>query len=402
MNPRLLLAVALLAGCSPPNLAETLRPTVILVSLDGFRWDYLDRGLTPALTRLAAEGVRAEAMIPVFPTKTFPNHATLVTGRYPARHGIVGNSFTAPDLGAKFSFARRWSVRYPRFWLAEPIWVAAERQGQRTAPFFWPGAEANIGGVRPSYVVPYDPQMRDGARVTQVLRWLELPAKRRPTFLTLYLSGVDDAGHRYGPDAPETRQAIAHADSIVSRLVEALGRRGIADRVNLIIVSDHGMTALSPDRVIHLDRYLPSAWIDVDNLSPVLMAWPRAGLEDSMYARLHKAPHLSVYRRAELPARYHLEGSARVPPVVAIADPGWKIESPGHASRSVHGDHGYDDTVTDMRAIFIAHGPAFRRGVVMPPFRNIHVYALMTKLLGLESRPNDGSLDSVSAMLAAP
>lgn len=397
------LLAAFLAACARPAAIDSLRPTVVLVSIDGFRWDYLDRGLTPTLTRLVREGVRAEAMIPVFPTKTFPNHASIVTGRYPVHHGIIGNTFTAPDLGARLSMADLRSARDPRFWLAEPIWVTAERQGQRTAPFFWPGSEAPIGGVRPAYSVPYDPGMPDPARVTRVLRWLDLSPQWRPTFLTMYLSGVDGAGHSYGPDAPQTREAIAHADSIIGMLVEGLARRGIADRVNLIIVSDHGMTGLSPDRVIDLDRYVPSAWIDVDNLSPTLMAWPREGLTDSVYARLETVPHLTAFRRAELPERFHLQGSIRVPPIVALADPGWRIrQGSSLLGLSRSGDHGYDDTVTDMRAIFLAHGPAFRHGVVVRPFRNIHVYALIAEVLGLKAGETDGSLDSIRDVLAGP
>ena len=397
------LLAACVASCAQAAPTSFLRPTVILVSIDGFRWDYLDRGLTPNLTRLAAEGTRAEAMIPVFPTKTFPNHASIVTGRYPAHNGIMGNTFTAPDIGARFSMSDRSSVRDGRFWLAEPIWIAAERQGQPTAPFFWPGSEATIGGVRATYSVPYDPGMRDPARVTRVLRWLDLSAKWRPTFLTMYLSGVDQAGHSYGPDAPQTREAIAHADTIIGLLLEGLAKRRIADRINLIIVSDHGMTTSSSDRVIALNRYLPSEWIDVDNLSPTLMAWPRAGLEDSVYARLVAVPHLTVFRRGELPPRFHLEGSPRVPPVVALADPGWKIRDNSPSARwTTSGDHGYDDTVTDMRAIFLAHGPAFRHGVVVPPFRNIHVYSLIARVLDLKPGETDGSLDSVRDVLAAP
>jgi predicted AlkP superfamily pyrophosphatase or phosphodiesterase len=336
-------------------------------------------------------------MMPVFPTKTFPNHISIVTGRYPVHHGIVGNTFTAPDIGAHFSMEDRQNVRDGKFWLAEPIWVTAERQGRRTAPFFWPGSEAAIEGVRPTYSVPYDHHLPDDARVARVLEYLDLPADRRPTFLTMYLSGVDNAGHSFGPDAPETRAAIAHADSIIGLLVRGIDRRRLP--VNLIVVSDHGMTALRRDRVIDLDRYLPHQWIDVDVLSPTLMAWPHAGFEDSMYARLTRAPHLSVYRKKDLPARFHLEGP-RVPPVIAIAEPGWKItDSASGTGWNTNGDHGYDDTVPDMRAIFVAGGPAFRSGVVLPPFRNIHLYALMASVLGLRPALTDGSLDSVRQAL---
>jgi predicted AlkP superfamily pyrophosphatase or phosphodiesterase len=390
-----LAALVALACAGPPGPSGA--PILVLVSIDGFRWDYLDRGITPNLSALAANGVRARAMIPVFPTKTFPNHTSIVTGEYPAHHGIVGNTFTAPDIEAHFSMEARENVRDGRFWLAEPIWVTAERQGQRTAPFFWPGSEAAIAGVRPTYSVPFDHSLPDTARVARVLEYLELPTDRRPTFVTMYLSGVDSAGHSFGPDAPQTRGAIAHADSIIGDLVRGIDRSNLP--VNVIVVSDHGMAALSRDRVIDLDRYLPHQWIDIDVLSPVLMAWPHAGLEDSVYARLAVVPHLAVYRKRDLPARFHLEGP-RVPPVVAIADPGWKItDSAAGTGWNTNGDHGYDDTLPDMRAIFVARGPAFRRGVVLPPFRNIHLYALMASVLGIRPAPTDGSLDSVRQAL---
>ncbi|MBA3260458.1 MAG: alkaline phosphatase family protein [Gemmatimonadales bacterium] len=401
----------LLAGCAPaPGPARTPataeRSPVILVSLDGFRSDYLDRGVTPTLTRLAREGARAEAMVPVFPTKTFPNHYTIVTGRWPANHGIVGNEFTAPELGARFGMADRGAVRDARFWGAEPIWVTAERQGVRTAPLFWPGSEAAVGGVRPSYALPYDHDLPDSARVRQVLQWLDRPPPKRPAFLTLYTSVVDAAGHDFGPDAPETRVAIAQADSMVGLLAAGLAARGLEDKVNLVIVSDHGMTATAPDRVIELDTYLDRSAFEVDAISPVLMAHPRPGLEDSVYRSLRAAPHLTVYRRADLPARYHLAGSPRVAPIVALADEGWVIRRrplPGEEPWEVgYGDHGYDDSLASMRAIFVARGPGFRRGLVVPRFRNIHVYPLLAELLGLRPAETDGSLDSVRAMLAHP
>jgi predicted AlkP superfamily pyrophosphatase or phosphodiesterase len=406
--PRCLLATILLGGCEAkarevPAPGDPGRATVVLVSLDGFRWDYLDRGLTPNLSRLAREGVRAEAMVPVFPTKTFPNHYTIVTGRYPAKHGILGNRFTAPDIGARFSLWDRDAVRDARFYLAEPIWVTAERQGQRTAPLFWPGSEAPINGVCPSYALPFDGEMPDVARVRRLLEWLDLPIERRPTFLTLYSSAVDNAGHEYGPETPETNSAIAQVDSLIGLLATGLAERGRGGEVNLVIVSDHGMISTGPDRVVWLDDYVSPDAMQVDEMSALLTAWPAAGVEDSVYRGLKRAPHLVVYRRAELPARFHLEGSPRVPPIVAIADAGWTIaartaETP--RPEIILGNHGYDDSLSTMRAIFIAHGPAFRRGITVPPFRNIHVYPLLAKVLGLTPAPGDGSIDSVRGLLA--
>jgi predicted AlkP superfamily pyrophosphatase or phosphodiesterase len=375
-------------------------PPVILVSIDGFRADYLDRGLTPVMSRLANDGVRAEALIPVFPTKTFPNHYSIVTGRWPGVHGIIGNEFFAPELGRGFRLADREAVRDARFWGAEPIWVTAELQGIATAPFFWPGSEAAIGGIRPAYVRAFDPGMPDTARVRQVLEWLDLPPGRRPGFLTLYTDVVDAAGHEFGPDAPETRAAIARADSLIGLLVTGLKARGLEGRVNFIVVSDHGMTSTSPQRVIHPDDFVDRDAVEVDALSPVLMLRPHAGLEDSIYRGLRRAPHLSTYRRAELPERYHLATSPRVPPLVAIADEGWEIRWRTGSGAVAGGDHGYDDSLPSMRATFLAHGPGFRRGVVVPPFRNIHLYALLAELLGVSPAPTDGSLDSVRTLLS--
>jgi predicted AlkP superfamily pyrophosphatase or phosphodiesterase len=398
------LAAVLLGGCAAraretPVPDEPGRSTVVLVSLDGFRWDYLDRGLTPNLSRLAREGGRAEAMVPVFPTKTFPNHYTIVTGRYPAKHGILGNVFTAPDIGRRLTLWDRDAVRDARFYLAEPIWVTAERQGRRTAPLFWPGSEAPINGVRPSYNVPFDGEMPDTARLRRLLEWLDLPLERRPSFLTLYSSAVDNAGHDFGPGAPETNRAIAQVDSLIGLLAAALAERG---RPNLVIVSDHGMASTGPDRVIWLDDYVSADAMQVDEMSALLTAWPAAGLEDSLYRGLKRAPHLVVYRRAELPARFHLDASPRVAPIVAIADEGWTIaqRTPSGPPTIILGNHGFDDTLSSMRGIFIAHGPAFRRGVTVPPLRNIHVYSLLAEVLGVTPAPNDGSLDSVRALLA--
>jgi predicted AlkP superfamily pyrophosphatase or phosphodiesterase len=396
---------ALLAAC-PAKAPEAPPPsggggaTVLLISIDGFRWDYLDRGLTPNLSRLAREGVRAEGLMPVFPTKTYPNHYTIVTGRYPARHGIVGNVLTAPDIGRRLSLWDRDAVRDARFYLAEPIWVTAERQGQPTAPLFWPGSEAPINGVRPTHVLPYDGEMPDTAAIAWMLERLEMDDARRPTFLTLYFNLVDNAGHEFGPDAPETDSAIVAADSLVGRVAASLERIGRRD-VNLVVVSDHGMASTGPERVIWLDEHVAEDAFRSDEMSALLTAWPTAGLEDSVYRALKRAPHLAVYRPAEVPQRYRLEGP-RVPPIVAVAEEGWTI-----AQRTVEdstpeiilGNHGYDDALPSMRGIFLALGPAFRRDVRVPPFRNIHIYPLLAHILGVTPAATDGSLDSVRALL---
>jgi predicted AlkP superfamily pyrophosphatase or phosphodiesterase len=403
---RCALAAALLAACAgrtreTPLTAEGRSATVLLVSIDGFRWDYLDRGLTPHLSRLAREGVRAEALVPVFPTKTYPNHYTIVTGRYPAKHGIIGNVLTAPDLGRRLSLWDRDAVRDARFYLAEPIWVTAERQGRRTAPLFWPGSAAPISGVLPTYAVAYESKMPDTARIAWMLQRLELPTEQRPVFLTLYFSLVDNAGHEYGPDAPQTDSAIASADGLIGRVMTGLERIGRAD-VDIVVVSDHGMTSTGPERVIWLDQFLAEDAMQVDEMSSLLTAWPAQGFEDSVRRALARAPHLKVYTPKQLAERWHLDGP-RVPPVVAVAEEGWTISrrtAKEPAPEIILGNHGYDDALPSMRAIFLARGPAFRRDARVPAFRNIHVYPLLAQVLGIVPLPTDGSLDSVRAVLS--
>lgn len=413
------LVLALLAaGCAPPAPPPALpdtaaaaeaawAPTVVLVSIDGFRWDYFDRFPVPTLRRLAAEGVRAEGLIPAFPTKTFPNHYTLVTGLYPANHGIVSNSMYDPVFDASFSLGDREAVQDARWWEGTPIWVTAERAGQRTAAFFWPGSEAPIQGVRPTYWTPYDGRIPGRARVAQVLEWLELPFAERPTFITLYFSIVDDAGHRHGPDAPEVAAAVDSVDAWLGELVAGLETRGLLERVDLILTSDHGMAATSPERVIALDDYLDLRDVRVVDWSPVAMLLPRAGREEAVYRALRGAhPRLHVYRRDEVPAELHFRGHRRIPPIVAIADEGWSISTRERREREPErfrgGAHGYDPRLPSMHGLFLARGPSFRSGEVVARFESVHVYPLMAAILGLEPAPHDGDLRQVAHLLRAP
>ncbi len=381
--------------------------TVMLISLDGFHPDYVTRFPTPNLRRLAERGVRARWLAPVFPTLTFPNHYSIVTGLLPTHHGIVGNHFVDPDDGARFRYSDSTVVRQSRWWLGEPLWVTAERQGVRAASFFWVGSEAEIGGVRPSIWKLYDSRVPNAARVDSVLAWLELPPDRRPRFVTLYFSEVDHVGHESGPDSPELAAAVAHLDSVIGRLVSGLERRGLSASVNLIVVSDHGMAATSPERVVILDDYLDRGAVDAVSLGAFIALRPRragSALTPAAIAQaLAAAPHLRVYERDRTPERWRYQGSRRVTEVVGVPEAGWLLNARA-ASRAGNagngGAHGYDNADSTMRALFIASGPAFRRGVVTEPFSNLHVYELVCRILGLRAAANDGSLDSVAVLLA--
>lgn len=402
--------LGLLAACGT-GTKPTASPTpaasdqiVVLVSLDGFRADYLDRPVATNLQQLARRGVRAEWMTPSFPSKTFPNHYTIVTGLYPEHHGIVANNIRDSALGS-FTMSDSLAVRNAGWWGGEPIWVTAEKQGKRAANFFWPGSEAAVGGVMASRWMRFDDQYPNAARVDSVLAWVSLPKGKTPSLITLYYSDVDHAGHTFGPDAPETDSAIARVDSMIGRLVDGVKAKGLSQRVNVIVVSDHGMQSTPANQLIVLDDYISLADVDVVDWTPVGAIVPKPGKFESVYAALRTAsPYLKVYRKGEVPARFHFNDNPRITPLVLVADAGWSITQRSRAAtwKPKSASHGWDNTIPSMRALFVAEGPAFRHGYVAPSFQNIHVYDLLCAILGLTPAPNDGSLDSTRAMLRSP
>jgi predicted AlkP superfamily pyrophosphatase or phosphodiesterase len=411
-----LIAAALLAltvsACRPrgvPGAAAVAgAPRVVLISLDGFRWDYVDRPEAVNIRKLAARGVRAERMIPAFPSKTFPNHYTIVTGLTPEHHGIVANLFRDPALGL-FRASDTLEQREAGWWGGEPIWTTAERQGRRAASLYWPGSEAPIGGSTQTWWSPYAHRIPNAGRVRQVLEWLALPSDSGPALITLYFSDTDEAGHTYGPLSPQTDSAIAREDWAVGAIADGVARLGLTDVVNLIVVADHGMTEISSDRVIVLDDYLDLSTVDVVDLAPVTTIQPRAGDEERVYrALVGRHPHLQVYRKGEVPARWHFNTNPRITPIVAVADEGWTITTRAQVARWkeagwTHGaTHGYDPDLVSMGAVFVAAGPGLARGKVVLPFRNVHVYALAAQLLGVTPAATDGSIDSVRSLLRVP
>jgi predicted AlkP superfamily pyrophosphatase or phosphodiesterase len=368
---------------------------VILISIDGWRWDYLQRWQTPTLVALAARGVRAEGLVPVFPSKTFPNHYTIVTGLYPNRHGIISNNMFDPALPGRFTLANRQVQQDTRWWGGEPLWVTAERQGQIAATMFWPGSDAEIAGDRPTFWRMFDHELPNEARVDQLLTWLKEPEPGRPTFLTLYFSEVDDAGHDDGPDSEPARQAAQRVDAAIARLIGGVETSGLMPRTNFVLVSDHGMAPLSRERSIVLDDYIDMTTVDLIDSSPIVALNPRSGSVAALYVALkdkHRA--LQVFTRENLPAVYRLSGHPRLPAVIGIADDGWDIRTrvaqDKDADEFSGGNHGYDPRHQSMHGLFIAAGPQFRTGVVVPAFDNVHIYELLCRVLGLDPVPNDG------------
>jgi predicted AlkP superfamily pyrophosphatase or phosphodiesterase len=394
-----LLALLLLGVSTHAAPTTDLQPTVILVAIDGFHPNYLTKYRAPNLNQLAQKGVRARWMTPSYPTLTFPNFYTIATGLLPQNHGIVGNSIYDPNFDATFGLSKREEVSNARWWGGEPIWVTAEKQGQRAATYFFPGSEAPIGGIRPSFWKPFDEKVPNFERVDGILNWLDLPAAQRPTFFTVYFDEVDHAGHDAGPNSPEVAAAVANVDAAVGRLVAGLGARGLVQSVNLVVVSDHGMTPQRATDVVLLDDYFELARAQqVVWSGQIVGIFPKSGEEDAIYRALKaKMRHARVFRKADVPARFRFNRGPRIAPLICIADEGWAITQRSRfnearaKTQGVRGAHGYDNRLKSMRAIFIAHGPAFKRGAVVKPFQNTEVYGVMTRILGLKPAPNDGT-----------
>jgi predicted AlkP superfamily pyrophosphatase or phosphodiesterase len=401
--------VALLFSNSAAKAAatQTTKPIVVLIAIDGWRWDYIRRFQPPVLSKMAASGVRSEGLIPIFPSKTFPNHYTMVTGLHAARHGITSNNMVDPALPWRFTLSARDVQQDTRWWGGEPLWVGVERQGQTAATMFWPGSDVEIAGDRPTYWRPYEDELPNEDRVDQLLAWLKAPEATRPSFLTLYFSDVDTAGHTFGPLAEQTRSAVLHVDGMVGRLMAGIDRLGLTTRANYVVVSDHGMAELSPDRVIVLDDYIDLATVEIIDSAPIvgLKTLPGTPVASAYQALRGKHPALRVYTRGDLPEEHRLRNHPRLPDVIGIAEEGWHpttrawLEKDLDAGTFPGGNHGYEPKHRSMHGLFIAAGPLFKSGVVAPAFSNVHVYELLCRVLGISPASNDGDPAVTAAFL---
>jgi predicted AlkP superfamily pyrophosphatase or phosphodiesterase len=376
------------------GLAEETYP-LLLISLDGCRHDYLAHADTPNLDRLAKSGVRASGLVPPFPSKTFPSHYTLVTGLYPDHHGIIDNVIYDPTSGSTFKLSDRVEIHQSKWWQGEPIWVTVQKMGMKSAPFLWPGSEAEIAGYRPTYWEPYDHHMPHAKKVSRILGFFDLPDTERPDFLTLYYPDIDEAGHRHGPNSPEVRLALERIDHSLGQLLAGLESRQLLGRVHIIVVSDHGMTSIDTEHVIILDEYVDLADLTFVRTGELGGLMGSAERLEAIEAKLRGAhPHLQIYRRDGTPSRLHYGSNNRVPPLLLLPDIGWLALTREQATRRKRsgskGAHGYDGQNPDMHGIFLATGPRIASGTALPSVRAIDLYNLMCKLLGVTAAPNDG------------
>ncbi|XP_033738206.1 uncharacterized protein LOC117325827 isoform X2 [Pecten maximus] len=394
---------------------------LLLISLDGFRADYLLRNFTPYVGRLSQCGTRSPYMRSVYPTKTFPNHYSIVTGLYPESHGIVDNNMFDSDIGDLFKIGRT-SAFDPRWWQGEPIWRTVMNNNKTAATFFWPGSDVEVNGTFPTYHKKYDSKVGYNTRVEQVLDWL---TNEKPDFISLYFDEPDKTGHKYGPDnIVKIGLALERVDAAIGQLMEGLWHRGLHNCVNILLIADHGMSSISCDRLVKMQDYLSNAALSkmhlfegtfgrINNLyyqkssrskmSPVLDPVPMLDI----MANLTCHPHFKVFSKSSLPKRHHYANNPRIDDIIIDVENEWLVteRSPKTSSQRVSctgGNHGYDNTYKSMQALFLAHGPAFNLNLTVKPFENIELYNLMTDVLGIRPSPNNGTEGSLNHVLKNP
>uniref|UniRef100_A0ACD5VZH9 Uncharacterized protein n=1 Tax=Avena sativa TaxID=4498 RepID=A0ACD5VZH9_AVESA len=384
-------------------LSKLPKPVVLLISTDGFRFGYQYKAPNPHLRRLIANGTSAvEGLIPVFPTLTFPNHYSIVTGLYPSSHGIINNFFPDPISGDQFNMGSHET----KWWLGEPLWVTAVEQGVQASTFFWPGSEVKKGSwdCPDKYCRHYNGSVPFEERVDAILSYFDLPADEMPQFLTLYFEDPDHQGHQVGPDDPAITDAVEHIDEMIGRLIAGLEARGVFEDVNIIWVGDHGMVGTCDKKLVILEELAP--WIEVGDdwvlsKTPLLAIRPPDGVSPAeVVAKMNEGlgsgkvkngEYLKVYLKEDLPSRLHYSENYRIPPIIGLPAEGYKVEIKQSKAKECGGAHGYDNAFFSMRTMFVAHGPRFEGGKTVPSFENVEIYNVIASILNLRPASNNGS-----------
>lgn len=414
---RLLLVSALvLCGSHAASVASPGRPRVVLILVDGVRWDYLSEPDLPGFGELAKTGVKAEYVVPIMPANSYPNWYSIVTGLYGERHGFVQNYMYDDQYDDFFMMAPHPNASHPHWWNhAEPVWVTAEKNGLRTGMYWWDGCQVEIRGSRPSTCIPYRgywqwPTVENDTK-SALSEIVEKFKQNTLDFALVYYEAVDAVGHASGPDSMERREALKSADNVIKHLLDEAKRQNIRDQLSLIVVSDHGMTDTSPEKFDLIDI---EPHIDVNDLHSMLdggsfvMLRPYPDKIDKVYSKLKSLniKGLNVFRKEELPDLYHLKETHLTQPIVLTADPGYQIKKLQGTDKQVpqsnkiyNGNHGYDPIkLEDMRAIFLATGPGLKQGFQNGPVRMVDHYNVICRQLGIKPLENSGSQDNVQGM----
>ncbi len=392
------LIIALVRETSTAQVKKS--QTTVVLSLDGFRWDYPAKTNTPTLNKMASEGVKAVSLIPSFPSKTFPNHYSIATGLVPDHHGLVNNSFYDRKTGRSYSMANNEARFDPQFYGGEPIWITAQHQGLLTASYYWVGSEVAIEGLHPDYWKIYDEKVPFANRIDTIIKWLSLPPDLRPQLVMAYYHEPDGVGHEYGPDDPRTFKMVHTIDSLTGILYSRIRQLPDGDNINFIVLSDHGMGAISSERNTVLRNFIPAAWpVRIEGGNPNFNIYAEGAWIDSAYSSLKKAHGIEVWKPNEVPAYLNYGTNPRVGDIIVVADSSWAVSLNQPKKDFTGGTHGYETRNTDIHAIFYAAGPAFKQNFVQPSFRNVNIYPLLAYLLGITPVKTDGDLQEVIDML---
>ena len=386
-------------------LSAQPKPYVLLVSFDGFRWDYLNRNITPNLDKVIENGVRANSFRPVFPSKTFPNHISIITGMYAENHGIIFNRFEDISSGKIYKLSDTSAVRNPMWYKGEAFWETAGKNNIITASFFWPGSELNDKNRRPTYYKNYKHNLPYRKRIDGVVEWLKLPQRERPHFVTLYFHDTDSFGHKFGPNSPEINQSIQRMDSLVGYLNSELIKIGMADSLNIIFLSDHGMTEISSKRTINVEKILDGFDYKLGGSKTLAMIEPNKDDYSKIFSTLEEnQKHFKVYAKENMPSYYHFSMNENIYSILLVADLGWSIVNNKQLSmmnrHNNKGNHGFDNNNIDMHGIFTAVGPVFKNGYTTGTIWNIDVYPLLCKIFNINPNPKaDGKLERIEFLL---
>lgn len=372
----------------PGRVSEGIgQPYVLLISIDGFRADYLDRFDLPNFRRLIREGIRADGLIPVFPSVTAPNHYSIVTGLYPERHGIVGNAFYDPQREQVFNHQTHHDGTWYR---GQPLWVTAETQGMTTACYLWIGCEANIRGIQPTYRTSHDHQVPNEARVDQVLSWLQLPVGQRPHFIGFYMTDeVDAVGHWYGPEPIEVGYVVRRVDAELGYLLDRLRALPNHDEIYVVIVSDHGMAEVRPEHVVTLNDPIDSRTVRMILSGPYAHLYMKDASTDprALCDEINQwLTHGRAYLRSDMPVQLHHRTDPRVGDIIIVMDQPFVLGQ--SLDEEPWGQHGWDPSHSEMHGIFLTMGPDIKQGVTIPAFENVHIYPFLAEVLSLKTSPD--------------
>ena len=372
------------------------KPYVILISIDGLRSDFVEKYHAKSLQAYGKSGIIADYMTSVFPSLTFPNHYSIVTGLYPAHHGLVDNTFFDEKANATYTMSNKKMVADPYWYGGTPLWVLAEKQQMVTASFYWVASEAAIANTKPTYFYNYNDKIKIEQRIAQIKDWLSLPGKTRPHLITFYMPEVDDAAHNYGPDSKQAEAAVQYIDGVIKQMNEAV--RSLHLPVNYILVSDHGMALVDSQNPIRLPKAVDPTKFYVPSGSALLQLYAKdtAAIIPTYQALIKEANGYDVYLKDNTPTNFHYSSLDdrfnRIGDIVLVAKLPYTFSLSGRPSSP--GKHGYDPRLPEMRASFLAWGPAFKSGKKIKGFENVHVYPLVAKILGLQfdDKTTDGKL----------